>query len=128
MDEVMKKLILFTIALLFTGFLFADPLIIRVKNDDYNQIQIHNLSSEKEFSGKVYRMKRSGDDYKKTEVLGSFNIRRFDDQCTLNTLIYEGEYISIEFPPEYDNLFTYTTEHKDFPFFDILVIHLEDEE
>lgn len=124
----MKKLILFTIALLFTGFLFADPLIIRVKNDDYNQIQIHNLSSEKEFSGKVYRMKRSGDDYKKTEVLGSFNIRRFDDQCTLNTLIYEGEYISIEFPPEYDNLFTYTTEHKDFPFFDILVIHLEDEE
>lgn len=122
----MKKFLLITAILFVTSFLFADPIIIRVKNDDYNQVQIHNLSSIDKFNGKLYSVKKNGDSYKKTEVLGSFNIRRFDDQCTITKMIYEGDYISIEFPPEYDNMFSYTTEHKDFPFFDVLVIHLED--
>lgn len=122
----MRKIIALAVALAFVVPAFAERFLIQVPEDDYNQIQVHNLSSVESFTGKLYKLEKDGDDFRQKMMLGAFSIKYIDDTCTLNKKIKENEWFALDLPESLDGKFSYELEHKDFPFFDILVVHIMD--
>mgnify|MGYP003571304601 CR=1 FL=1 len=125
----MKKILTFIILIALSMFCYSEQFIIQVPEDDYNQVQIHNMSSVKEFSGKLYKIEKQSDkEFIQKGILGTFIIKDIDDTCTFNKKTKKDTFISVNLPAEFDGKFSYELEHKDFPMFDILVIHIIDKE
>lgn len=111
----------------------VDPTVLKISNpikasgDSYNQIRVNNLSSFNDFTGKVIQMKKEKDgSFTKKTTIGGFKLGGFDDTDTISTEIEENTWLALQLPEDILNNIKISGEHKDYPFFDVFLIIIED--
>lgn len=91
--------------------------------DRYNQIRIVNETSEENFR---CRLAVLNDDESTKEVYGVYELKERGDSDSATGWLYRGTRIALEMPKDFPVEVTFSVEYKDYPLFDVVIIHLFD--
>ena len=110
----MKKTILSVLLMLATVAVFAQQQIMsfEVKGDEksYNQVRVVNETSYTNFHCRVVLL---NEDKSVKDVYGDYELKK-------------GEWLGVQFPKNFTEEVSFFVEYKDYPLFDVIVIHLTD--
>ena len=128
----MKKTILSVLLMLATVAVFAQQQIMsfEVKGDEksYNQVRIVNETSYTNFHCRVVLL---NEDKSVKDVYGDYELKEKGDsdantKSGSESRIKKGEWLGVQFPKNFTEEVSFFVEYKDYPLFDVIVIHLTD--
>lgn len=128
----MKKTILSVLLMLATVAVFAQQQIMsfEVKGDEksYNQVRVVNETSYTNFHCRVVIL---NEDKSVKDVYGDYELKEKGDsdantKSGNESRIKKGEWLGVQFPKNFTEEVSFFVEYKDYPLFDVIVIHLTD--
>ncbi|MBQ2513930.1 MAG: hypothetical protein II535_01910, partial [Bacteroidales bacterium] len=128
----MKKTILSVLLMLATVAVFAQQQIMsfEVKGDEksYNQVRVVNETSYTNFHCRVVLL---NEDKSVKDVYGDYELKEKGDsdantKSGNESRIKKGEWLGVQFPKNFTEEVSFFVEYKDYPLFDVIVIHLTD--
>lgn len=128
----MKKIILSVILMLAAVAVFAqqEMMSFEVKGDEksYNQVRVVNETSYENFHCRVVLL---NEDKSVKEVYGDYELKEKGDsdantKSGNESRIKKGEWLGVQFPKNFTEEVSFFVEYKDYPLFDVIVIHLTD--
>lgn len=128
----MKKTILSVLLMLATVAVFAQQPIMsfEVKGDEksYNQVRVVNETSYTNFHCRVVLL---NEDKSVKDVYGDYELKEKGDsdantKSGNESRIKKGEWLGVQFPKNFTEEVSFFVEYKDYPLFDVIVIHLTD--
>ncbi len=128
----MKKIILSVLLMLATVAVFAQQQIMsfEVKGDEksYNQVRVVNETSYTNFHCRVVLL---NEDKSVKDVYGDYELKEKGDsdantKSGNESRIKKGEWLGVQFPKNFTEEVSFFVEYKDYPLFDVIVIHLTD--
>lgn len=128
----MKKTILSVLLMLATVAVFAQQQIMsfEVKGDEksYNQVRVVNETSYTNFHCRVVLL---NEDKSVKDVYGDYELKEKGDsdantKSGNKSRIKKGEWLGVQFPKNFTEEVSFFVEYKDYPLFDVIVIHLTD--
>ncbi|MBR4637451.1 MAG: hypothetical protein IKO81_02260 [Bacteroidales bacterium] len=128
----MKKTILSVLLMLATVAVFAQQQIMsfEVKGDEksYNQVRVVNETSYTNFHCRVVLL---NEDKSVKDVYGDYELKEKGDsdantKSGSESRIKKGEWLGVQFPKNFTEEVSFFVEYKDYPLFDVIVIHLTD--
>ncbi len=128
----MKKTILSVLLMLATVAVFAQQQIMsfEVKGDEksYNQVRVVNETSYTNFHCRVVIL---NEDKSVKDVYGDYELKEKGDsdantKSGSESRIKKGEWLGVQFPKNFTEEVSFFVEYKDYPLFDVIVIHLTD--
>jgi len=128
----MKKTILSVLLMLATVAVFAQQRIMsfEVKGDEksYNQVRVVNETSYTNFHCRVVLL---NEDKSVKDVYGDYELKEKGDsdantKSGNESRIKKGEWLGVQFPKNFTEEVSFFVEYKDYPLFDVIVIHLTD--
>lgn len=128
----MKKTILSVLLMLATVAVFAQQQIMsfEVKGDEksYNQVRVVNETSCTNFHCRVVLL---NEDKSVKDVYGDYELKEKGDsdantKSGNESRIKKGEWLGVQFPKNFTEEVSFFVEYKDYPLFDVIVIHLTD--
>ncbi len=128
----MKKTILSVLLILATVAVFAQQQIMsfEVKGDEksYNQVRVVNETSYTNFHCRVVLL---NEDKSVKDVYGDYELKEKGDsdantKSGNESRIKKGEWLGVQFPKNFTEEVSFFVEYKDYPLFDVIVIHLTD--
>ena len=128
----MKKIILSVLLMLATVAVFAQQQIMsfEVKGDEksYNQVRVVNETSYTNFHCRVVIL---NEDKSVKDVYGDYELKEKGDsdantKSGSESRIKKGEWLGVQFPKNFTEEVSFFVEYKDYPLFDVIVIHLTD--
>lgn len=132
MRKNMKKFVSFILVLFISAFaIFANETYTKIEGPEkvYNQIRIINESSVTSFMCRVVILKDLGDSkYEKDYVYGIYNLDGDDDSDSNTNKIKRGKMFCVEFEEKNKDRFSYYVDYRDYPGFDVVVIHITDKD
>lgn len=99
--------------------------VIEGPEETYNQIRIVNETSQTDFQCRIVILK---DDDTTDRVYGVYDLKGFGDVSSQTTRIARGTKIAIQLPKNFPGEGFCSLEYKDYPFFDAIIVHLNDEQ
>lgn len=130
----MKRTILSVLIMMATMAVFAQQpmLTFKVKGEEktYNQVQVVNETSYTDFHCRVVVLNA---DSTEKEVYGDYVLKEKGDSDSntksgTNSRIKKDSLLGIKFPKNFKEEVSFFVEYKDYPMFDIIVIHLTDKD
>lgn len=118
--------------MLATVAVFAQQQIIsfEVKGDEksYNQVRVVNETSYTNFHCRVVIL---NEDKSVKDVYGDYELKEKGDsdantKSGNESRIKKGEWLGVQFPKNFTEEVSFFVEYKDYPLFDVIVIHLTD--
>lgn len=118
--------------MLATVAVFAQQQIMsfEVKGDEksYNQVRIVNETSYTNFHCRVVLL---NEDKSVKDVYGDYELKEKGDsdantKSGSESRIKKGEWLGVQFPKNFTEEVSFFVEYKDYPLFDVIVIHLTD--
>lgn len=128
----MKKTILSVLLMLATVAVVAQQQIMsfEVKGDEksYNQVRVVNETSYTNFHCRVVLL---NEDKSVKDVYGDYELKEKGDsdantKSGNESRIKKGEWLGVQFPKNFTEEVSFFVEYKDYPLFDVIVIHLTD--
>jgi len=121
----MKKSLLLIVAALLATFAVNAKIIFTVEGPEssYNQIWLVNETSQTGFQCRVTVL---NDDESIKKVYGLYTLKELNDKDSNTSKIEKGAKIGIEMPGDFPVETDYSIEYKDFPLFDVIIVHLFD--
>ena len=128
----MKKSILLVIMVMAAMSIFAQSemktFVVDGPEKSYNQVRIVNETPYTDFHCRVVIL---NDDKTVKEVYGDFNLNEKGDSDSntksgKDSRIPQGALLGIQFPKSFTGETSFFVEYKDYPLFDVIVIHLTD--
>ena len=128
----MKKTILSVLLMLATVAVFAQQQIMsfEVTGDEksYNQVRVVNETSYTNFHCRVVLL---NEDKSVKDVYGDYELKEKGDsdantKSGNESRIKKGEWLGVQFPKNFTEEVSFFVEYKDYPLFDVIVIHLTD--
>lgn len=128
----MKKTILSVLLMLATVAVFAQQqrMSFEVKGDEksYNQVRVVNETSYTNFHCRVVLL---NEDKSVKDVYGDYELKEKGDsdantKSGNESRIKKGEWLGVQFPKNFTEEVSFFVEYKDYPLFDVIVIHLTD--
>ena len=128
----MKRIIFSVVFLFAAGSVFAQQKIrsfeVKGSEKSYNQVRVVNETSYENFRCRVVILNA---DSTVKEVYGDYvlNERGDSDANTKSgkdSRINQGALLGIQFPKSFTGETSFFVEYKDYPLFDVIVIHLTD--
>ena len=97
---------------------------VKGSEKSYNQVRVVNETSMENFHCRVVVLNA---DSTVKEVYGDYNLKEKGDQ-DMNTKngdrVKQGALLGIQFPKNFTGEVSYFVEYKDYPLFDVIIIHL----
>lgn len=130
----MKRIILSVFIMMAAMAVFAQQpmLTFKVKGEEktYNQVQVVNETSYTDFHCRVVVLNA---DSTEKEVYGDYVLKEKGDSDSntksgTNSRIKKDSLLGIKFPKNFKEEVSFFVEYKDYPMFDIIVIHLTDKD
>ena len=130
----MKRTILSVLIMMAAMAVFAQQpmLTFKVKGEEktYNQVQVVNETSYTDFHCRVVVLNA---DSTEKEVYGDYVLKEKGDSDSntksgTNSRIKKDSLLGIKFPKNFKEEVSFFVEYKDYPMFDIIVIHLTDKD
>lgn len=118
--------------MLATVAVFAQQQIMsfEVKGDEksYNQVRVVNETSCTNFHCRVVLL---NEDKSVKDVYGDYELKEKGDsdantKSGNESRIKKGEWLGVQFPKNFTEEVSFFVEYKDYPLFDVIVIHLTD--
>ena len=118
--------------MLATVAVFAQQRIMsfEVKGDEksYNQVRVVNETSYTNFHCRVVLL---NEDKSVKDVYGDYELKEKGDsdantKSGNESRIKKGEWLGVQFPKNFTEEVSFFVEYKDYPLFDVIVIHLTD--
>lgn len=118
--------------MLATVAVFAQQQIMsfEVKGDEksYNQVRVVNETSYTNFHCRVVLL---NEDKSVKDVYGDYELKEKGDsdantKSGSESRIKKGEWLGVQFPKNFTEEVSFFVEYKDYPLFDVIVIHLTD--
>lgn len=118
--------------MLATVAVFAQQQIMsfEVKGDEksYNQVRVVNETSYTNFHCRVVIL---NEDKSVKDVYGDYELKEKGDsdantKSGSESRIKKGEWLGVQFPKNFTEEVSFFVEYKDYPLFDVIVIHLTD--
>lgn len=128
----MKKTILSLLLMMLTTAVFAQQemktFVVEGPEKSYNQVRVVNETSSTDFHCRVVIL---NEDTTVKEVYGDFELKEKGDsdsntKGSKDSRIQKGALLGIQFPKSFTGETSYFVEYKDYPMFDVIVIHLTD--
>jgi hypothetical protein len=101
-----------------------------VKGDEksYNQVRVVNETSYTNFHCRVVLL---NEDKSVKDVYGDYELKEKGDsdantKSGNESRIKKGEWLGVQFPKNFTEEVSFFVEYKDYPLFDVIVIHLTD--
>ncbi len=130
----MKRTILSVLIMMASMAVFAQQqmMTFKVKGEEktYNQVQVVNETSYTDFHCRVVVLNA---DSTEKEVYGDYVLKEKGDSDSntksgTNSRIKKDSLLGIKFPKNFKEEVSFFVEYKDYPMFDIIVIHLTDKD
>ena len=129
----MKRTILSVFIMMAAMALFAQKemnFVVAGSEESYNQVKIVNETSYTDFHCRVVLLNA---DSTVKEVYGDFNLKEKGDSDSntksgSESRIKKGSLLGIRFPKNFTGETSFFVEYKDYPMFDVIVIHLTDKD
>ena len=98
---------------------------VKGSEKSYNQVKVVNETSYENFHCRVVILNA---DTTVKDVYGDFELKEKgdSDSNTQSGSIKKGALLGIQFPKSFTGEVSFFVEYKDYPFFDVIVIHLTD--
>ncbi|MDD6184553.1 MAG: hypothetical protein PUB29_02855 [Bacteroidales bacterium] len=124
----MKRTILFLFFMIAVMAVFAQSemnFVVDGPEKAYNQVRVVNETSYENFHCRVVIL---NDDTTVKDVYGDFELKEKgdSDSNTQRGSIKKGSLLGIRFPKSFTGETSFFVEYKDYPLFDVIVIHLTD--
>lgn len=128
----MKKTILSVLFLIAVTAVFAQQeiqtFVVGGGEKSYNQVKVVNETSYTDFHCRVVIL---NDDNTVKEVYGDYELKEKGDTDSntkngKNSRIPQGALLGIQFPKNFTGETSYFVEYRDYPVFDVIIIHLTD--
>ena len=130
----MKRTILSVLIMMASMAVFAQQqmMTFKVKGDEksYNQVRVVNETSYTDFHCRVVVLDA---DSSVNNVYGDYELKEKGDSDSntksgANSRIQKGSLLGIQFPKSFTEEVSFFVEYKDYPMFDVIVIHLTDKD
>ena len=130
----MKRTILSVLIMMASMAVFAQQqmMTFKVKGDEksYNQVRVVNETSYSDFHCRVVVLDA---DSSVNNVYGDYELKEKGDSDSntksgANSRIQKGSLLGIQFPKSFTEEVSFFVEYKDYPMFDVIVIHLTDKD
>lgn len=129
----MKKTILSVLFLMAVTAVFAqNDISFEVKGPEvsYNQVRVVNETPYTDFHCRVVLL---NDDKTVREVYGDYELKEKGDSDSntkggKKSRIKQGEKLGVKFPKNFNKELSFYIEYRDYPGFDVIVIHLTDKD
>ena len=129
----MKKTILSVLFLIAATAVFAQKemtFVVEGPEQSYNQIRVVNETSLENFNCRVVIL---NDDKTEKEVYGDYELKEKGDsdsntKGTKNSRLQKGSQLAVKFPKNFQHELSFYVEYRDYPLFDVIVIHLTDKD
>jgi hypothetical protein len=129
----MKKTILSVLFLMAVTAVFAQKEItFEVKGPEvsYNQVRVVNETPYTDFHCRVVLL---NDDKTVREVYGDYQLKEKGDSDSntkggKRSRIKQGDKLGVKFPKNFNKELSFYIEYRDYPGFDVIVIHLTDKD
>ena len=130
----MRKTILSVLFLMAVTAVFAQQeiqtFVVEGSEQSYNQVRIVNETSYTDFHCRVVIL---NEDKTQKEVYGDFALKEKGDSDSntksgKDSRIPKGALLGIQFPKNFTGETSFYVEYKDYPMFDVIVIHLTDKD
>jgi len=129
----MKKTILSVLFLMAATAVFAQKemtFVVEGPENSYNQVRIVNETSQENFHCRVVVL---NEDKTVKEVYGDYKLKEKGDsdsntKGTKNERIQKGTPLAVKFPKDFKHELSFYVEYRDYPLFDVIVIHLTDKD
>ena len=129
----MKKTILSVVFLLAATVIFAQKdmsFVVEGPEQSYNQIRVVNETSLENFNCRVVIL---NDDKTVKEVYGDYELKEKGDsdsntKGTKDNRVQKGTQLAVKFPKNFQHELSFYVEYRDYPLFDVIVIHLTDKD
>ena len=128
----MKRTILSVVLLMAVTAVFAQQeiqtFVVEGSEQSYNQVRIVNETSYTDFHCRVVIL---NEDKTQKEVYGDFTLKEKGDSDSntksgKDSRIQKGALLGIQFPKNFTGETSFYVEYKDYPLFDMIIIHLTD--
>ena len=125
----MKRTILSVMLLLAATAVFAQQemqtFVVEGSEKSYNQVRVVNETSYQNFHCRVVIL---NEDSTVKDVYGDVELKEKgdSDSNTQRGSIKKGSLLGIQFPKSFTGETSFFVEYKDYPLFDVIVIHLTD--
>ena len=127
----MKKTILSVLFLIAAAAVFAQKemtFVVEGPEQSYNQVRVVNETSYTDFHCRVVIL---NDDKTVKEVYGDYELKEKGDSDSntkngKDSRIPKGALLGIQFPKSFTGEASFYVEYRDYPMFDVIVIHLTD--
>ena len=100
------------------AFVVAGP------EDSYNQIRVINNTSLADFQCRVVFL---NEDNTVKELYGIYNLKESNDSDSNTSRVKKGQRMGIQMPNDFPKEVTFTIEYKDYPLFDAILIHINEQ-
>lgn len=129
----MKKTILSVLFLMAATAVFAQKemtFVVDGPEQSYNQVRVVNETSLENFHCRVVVL---NDDKTVKEVYGDYELKEKGDsdsntKGTKNSRLQKGSQLAVKFPKNFQHELSFYVEYRDYPLFDVIVIHLTDKD
>ena len=130
----MKKSILLVIMVMAAMSIFAQSemktFVVDGPEKSYNQVRIVNETPYTDFHCRVVIL---NDDKTEKEVYGDYELKEKGDsdsntKGTKDNRIQKGTQLAVKFPKNFQHELSFYVEYRDYPLFDVIVIHLTDKD
>ena len=125
----MKRLVFALLALTMTLGMWAEEkmtFVVAGPEAKYNQIRVMNETS----LGGVFtcRVVTLTEDDEVETVYGLYELKGRNDIDSNSGFVTQGTKIGIQMPNDFKRELSFDIEYKDYPFFDVIIIHLRDKD
>ena len=129
----MKKTILSVLFLIAAAAAFAQKemtFVVEGPEQSYNQVRVVNETSYTDFHCRVVVL---NEDKTVKEVYGDYSLKEKGDsdsntKGTKNNRILKGTPLAVKFPKNFNHELSFYVEYRDYPAFDVIIIHLTDKD
>ena len=90
----------------------------------YNQIRVVNETSRTDFKCRIIILNEDGSD--SSEVYGVYELKEKGDSDSNTKKISKGTKLKIQKPKDFPVELDFMVEYKDYPMFDVVIVHLFD--
>ena len=129
----MKKIVFTIVLLVATMAVFAQKemnFVVAGNEQSYNQVKVVNETSYTDFHCRVVVLNA---DSTLKEVYGDYTLKEKGDsdsntKSASENRIKQGSLLGIRFPKNFTGETSFYVEYKDYPLFDVIIIHLTDKD
>lgn len=129
----MKKLILSVVMMMAAMAIFAQKdmtFTVEGPEKSYNQVRIVNETPYENFHCRVVLL---NEDKTVKEVYGNYELKEKGDSDSntkggKDSRIQKGTQLGVKFPKNFQHELSFYVEYRDYPAFDVIVIHLTDKD